>query len=193
MRLPHIIAIVGSPGAGKSTLQRVLFQSLGIVPVDDSRPLRLAAMELYGLSWDDVSTQAGKARTIDVCGETKTVRALMGELGCYLEEKHGDFFFPEVALRRMNLDTSHDTSYSFASVRGAQPTFYKNRGGLVVEVRKPGAVIEFPFDKYDRSCIDGVVENSDSASERDLIEQFISVADRFQSLEATSSPLLAIM
>jgi len=62
--MPKLIALCGYPQAGKSKLQEIIATHWGATPQDDARILRDAAKVLYGLSEDDVSTQAGKARTV---------------------------------------------------------------------------------------------------------------------------------
>ena len=57
-------------------------------------------MELYGLSWEDVATQEGKRREIEVCGQRYTVRQILGDLGCLLEDKYGSQINPELAVRK---------------------------------------------------------------------------------------------
>ncbi len=129
-------------------------------------------MSLYGLTWDMVSTQSGKRTSVEVCGAISTVRELMGELGCLLEAKHGEFFFPEQAMRHIaRLDPEARRCFSFASVRGRQPVFYRERGGIVLEVRSPGRDVHFHFDSFDKSVVDGVILNAPGMGDEEIIRQ----------------------
>lgn len=160
------IALCGAPGSGKSTVQRHLQTTYGVVPVDDGFPCRDIAVRHFGLGWDDVNTQAGKLRTVILPGGKKMeVRKLLGAIGNKLEDIAGDAFIPEAAIQRVrNVDAS---AFSFGSVRRDQGWVYKNHGGIVVEVKRPGHGIVNPFDWYDLTPVDYVVHNT--GSERELL------------------------
>lgn len=156
---PRYVALCGAPGAGKSTVAERLAYHFGGVIVDDGLPLRQAAMKLYGLSWEDVSTQEGKAREVMVCGEIFTVRQLLGDLGNMLEAFYGDQFMPEraLALTKLRPDAPF---YIFPSCRKNQGLTYRREGGFVVEVARPGHQPVNDFDHYDRSLVNMCIFNN---------------------------------
>lgn len=154
----RFIALCGYPKAGKSEVQKIITQRYGLASVDDSRPLRDAAMHLYGLSEWHVSTQEGKSTLIRIGDEEVPVRKLMGDLGDYLETRD-PFHFPRLAVAtcRARRD-SH--AFVFASVRKNQPLFFRDTGeALIIEVTRQGCAPLAPFDEYERSCIDFTIPN----------------------------------
>ena len=163
MAKPTCIAICGYPRAGKSTLQDILEQSFGVLPFDDALVIREAAMAVYGLDLERVSTQAGKASAISVGGRSFTVRELLGQLGNFLIDAHGTQFKPQAALRRAR-EFARERElvapvFSFASVRLDEARSYSDAGGLVVEVRRPGCSASRPEDDFDRSLVDLILHN----------------------------------
>lgn len=162
MRLPHLIALCGKPGSGKSEVQKILWEKHKVVPVDDGHVLRAFAMNL-GLSRDDVYTQDGKKRHTEILGKTWRNRDILGTVGDKLEEMFGKHIMPYIGTR--NLDAS--TSYSFGSVRRDQGRFYQSLGGIVIEVvnsyAKPS---DFEFDAYDKSIVDHSIMNDVAPHER---------------------------
>lgn len=172
MRLPKLFAIVGVPLAGKTTVQKILFEKHGVLPVDDAEPLRSIAMRHFGLTYDDCYTQAGKKRRSLVVDQEYEHRVILGEIGDALEQKFGDFILPWMATRSL----PDDKSYSFGSVRRTQPLFYASKGGIVIEVQNPLArPTGNAWDEYDRAAIDYVIRNdglarglSHAAALRDL-------------------------
>lgn len=154
---PRLIALCGAPEVGKSTVQKALASLYGVRICDDGRLLRDAAMALYGFTEDMVTTQAGKAMIVDVCGRKDTVRTFMGELGCAIEAMHGTSFFPYQTLEGLKreygpaLETA--PRLSFGSVRRDQPWFFREQGALVIEIVGPGSDRPVgPYDRYDASA-----------------------------------------
>jgi hypothetical protein len=152
------IALCGAPKTGKSEVQRIIARRYGYIAIDDSLPLRQATQALYGLSSWHVSTQEGKSSLVPVGGAEKTVRKLMGDLGTFLEERD-PYYFPRQAV--MRAERAHPGGrFVFASVRGAQPVFFKQTGtALVIEVVRRGCKIVHDFDRYDRKPVRLTIEN----------------------------------
>lgn len=153
-----IIGICGHPQHGKSTAQRFL-EPLGVRPVDDSEPLRRLTMERYGLTWDDVSTQAGKAKVI-YSGDHRayiTVRQAIGDLGKVYEAEHGPNYWIERAISAVGGDSS---PVSFGSVRMGQAHAIREAGGWVIALRDPRRPNStHDFDQYDLDGVDRFVLN----------------------------------
>lgn len=159
MKLPHIIAICGHPGSGKSEVQKFLREEYGVVPVDDAEPLRQFAIDNLGMTFEDVTTQDGKGRITRILDTDWVNRTALGMLGAALEELFGNDIMPWMATR----DLDPAKSYSFGSVRMRQGHFYRRKGGMVLEVIRPG-VQPSPkhFDQYDERAVTHVVLNSGS-------------------------------
>lgn len=172
MNLPPIIAICGYPKAGKSTVQNILADLYDVVPLDDGLPLREIAMDYLGLTRDQVTTQEGKAETVMLNGTPWIVRDVLGQLGNAMEEKFGGDVIPLMAVNRFGLDRTGSIdrrqSVSFASVRRQQGWFWRKRGALVIEVRRPGAEMGAEFNAYDPLAAHYTLDNS--GSETDLAE-----------------------
>lgn len=159
-----LIGLCGYPESGKSTVQEILYRLFGAEPQDDGLPLRGACMSLYGLSWEDVSTQEGKRRITTICGVEHENRALLGHLGNLLEGFYGDQVIPEMALRaalaEQALNFYQPPALSFGSVRKNQGLTYKKHGGIVVEIVRDGTAPRYDFDHYDRSLVDVTIINN---------------------------------
>jgi hypothetical protein len=169
MKTPLYVALCGAPGAGKTTVADLLVERYDGFLVDDGKPLREAAMALYGLSWWHVSTQEGKATTRTVCGKTFTVRQLLGDLGNLLEGFYGQQFMPERALAQVD-DTV--PLYVFPSCRKTQGLTYLKHGGIVVEITRPGHVPVNDFDRYDQSLVTyRIVNDGDLAALQERVTQ----------------------
>lgn len=177
---PRYVALCGAPKAGKNAVADLLIDRYGGHLIDDGAPLRHAAMALYGLSHDDVYTQAGKAREIQVCGKTFTVRQLLGDLGNLLEGFYGEQFMPERAISQIE-HNPRIPFYIFSSVRKTQGLTYLKHGGIVVEVKRPGFEPVHDFDHYDKSLVGYTIDNDggpDDWKER-LEGRVISLFDPF--------------
>lgn len=154
--LPRFIALCGNPKSGKSEVQKILHRHFGYEPVDDGHVLRQFAVEKLGLSWDDVQTQEGKARFTEILGKTWQNRDILGTLGNQLEDMFGEQIMPFIATR----STQPGGLYSFGSVRKTQGHFFKQHGGIVIEVCNPLAgPSPFAFDKFDASAVDHKIYN----------------------------------
>lgn len=159
-----LVALCGYPGAGKSTVQEIISRRFGIEPQDDGLPLRRIAMEMWGLSWEDVFTQLGKKKSIVICGKPYSIRQVLGDLGQILENYFGEQVVPEAALR-CAFEQYTSTSYpvpgiSFGSVRKTQGLTYRKRGGYVIEVFRPGCVANYAFDEYDKKLVNVTINNT---------------------------------
>lgn len=158
-----MIALCGAPGAGKTEVQAYLAQTYGVHPVDDGHPLRDFAVRHLGLSAGDVLTQAGKASVrVFPGGRHLRVREALGELGNRIEELFGPDAIPEMAYNwaKHHAQVSRCAGYSFGSVRRQQGRFYGERGAVVVEIVRPGCVIENEFDEYDPTLASLTIYNN---------------------------------
>lgn len=150
-------ALCGAPEAGKSEVQKTLERLYGIKALDDSRGLRDAAMILYGLSEEDVTTQSGKRRLVAIGSETLPVRVILGRLGDYLEA-NDPLHIPRMA-RRFAETQYGDRQVSFGSIRKNQAQVFQDDESLVIEVVRPGVKAKNSFDLYDRSLVDVTIIN----------------------------------
>lgn len=155
-----IIGLCAQPQHGKTTAQRFL-EMLGVTPVDDSEPLRRATMERYGLSWDDVSTQQGKASLVarPDYGDIVPVRQAIGDLGKEYESEHGPNYWVERAIASL----APGSLVSFGSVRMTQGRAIKMAGGVVFALsdpRRPSS--PYDFDQFDESVVDRWIINDGS-------------------------------
>jgi hypothetical protein len=160
MTSPRIIALCGNPEAGKSEVQKILVERYGAVAIDDGWPMRDFAIRHLGLSYEDVTTQEGKAETVELYGRRFTVRQLLGELGNKLEELFGE---DVLALMSAQYLSSHASGklYCAGSVRRKQGYIWKSIGGVVVKIENPLAKPSgFEFDEFDEGAIDFVIENN---------------------------------
>ncbi|GLQ53578.1 hypothetical protein [Devosia nitrariae] len=156
MEFPRLIGICGHPGSGKSEVQRILQSAFGYEPADDGWPLRDIAIRHFGLSLDDVTTQAGKCRWTSVTGSRMQHRDILGRLGNALEHAFGHQIMPWLACQ--SLDPGR--RYSFGSVRRDQGKVYKALGGAVIGVRRLGVgPSEFEFDRFSEEIVDVWIEN----------------------------------
>lgn len=156
-----LIALCGYPNSGKSTVQTILTEEYGVIPIDDGRALRDIAKITLGLTEDDVTTQEGKTKTVTVLGREMSVRDYLGRIGSALETEFGDWIVPEIHARACD----PNKHYSFGSVRRDQGHFYRAQGGLVVEIRRDGAKPLVPADLYDPAPIRYTIFNNGSLEE----------------------------
>ncbi|TAJ97133.1 MAG: hypothetical protein EPO41_03840 [Reyranella sp.] len=162
-----LIALCGAPGAGKTEVQAYLQKHYGVIPVDDGHPLRDFAVRHLGLTHSDVSTQDGKASLRAFPGGRHMfVREALGELGNRIEEVFGPDAIPEMAynwvIRNANRGWASNECYCFGSVRRQQGRFYKSKGAVVVEIKRPGHEPVNEFDRYDASLADFTINNDSS-------------------------------
>ena len=181
MNFKRFIAICGYPDAGKSTVQRIMQDRYKIVAIDDGAALRRGAMAMFGLSEQHVTTSEGKSAKVIIDGKEMTVRQILGDLGCALEDKFGENIVPALTLAGLGpIDKSVDI-FSFGSVRKGQGAFYRERGGIVVEVVREGTRPSSDFDEYDRSVVDFTINNGtvdEPAAEQILVGQIDLVLER---------------
>lgn len=160
MNKPLLVALCGVPKSGKSEIQKILCEEFNILIQDDGWILRDFGMQLFGLTLEDVTTQAGKMREIEIDGKMRTVRWMLGELGNSLEAKFGEHVIPNWAIRNAIADKRPSFGHSFGSVRKTQGWAYKNAGGIVVEIVRPGVELTgHNFDTYDRGAVDFTFRN----------------------------------
>lgn len=163
---PLLIAICGNPTAGKSEAQKILQREYGIVPFDDGRVLRDIAKQLFELTEEQVTTQAGKLEYVEIGGREWQVRDILGSLGNIIEEKFGQQAIPSVSIRRAfehwsdNKETTFHCGYSFGSVRKTQGKSYRQHDGIVVEIVREGVgPSKYDFDQYDPSYVSLTIRN----------------------------------
>jgi hypothetical protein len=168
-----IVGICGYPLHGKTTAQGFLESSLGFKTLDDSLPIREMAMDRWKLTWDQVSTQEGKASTIQAFDTEMTVREAMGRLGKVMENLQGDNYWIDCALRKLHWPI--DKRVSFGSVRMSQGRSIKNAGGMVIAIidpRKP--MSHHDFDQFDYDYVDVMIMNDGTIGEfRDTLIQSV--------------------
>lgn len=155
---PQFIALCGAPETGKSTVADYMAARYSGRVVDDGKVLREACRALYGLSHEDVYTQEGKTRTKLVGGREFSHRQLLGDLGSLLEGFYGQQFMPERAIESI-LWPKTAPFFLFPSCRKTQGITYLERGGVVVELTRPGYVAVNDFDKYDHSRVTFTLTN----------------------------------
>lgn len=167
--LPPIIGICGFPTHGKTTVQGFL-ELIGVEARDDGDILRKKVAEEFDLSWEDVSTQEGKAKKIiGLDGQPTTIRKLLGDYGKVLEAKHGINYIAKEAIRVLSEERKASKSIqaaSFGSIRMNQPAAYKEAGGFIIEVLNPnGPLPVYDFDHFDRDYVDVQIINDGNLSD----------------------------
>ncbi|WP_116654012.1 hypothetical protein [Pelagibacterium sediminicola] len=151
LHLPRLIGICGHPGAGKSDVQNALEKHFHYTPTDDGQPLRAIAIDQFGLSHDDVYTQAGKHCHSTIDGRYIQHRDVLGRIGNALETQLGENLL--AWLETKNLDPSN--RYSFGSVRRQQGVVYRALGGVILGIRRPSVEpSRYEFDRFDESLVD---------------------------------------
>lgn len=170
---PRFVALCGYPKAGKSTVAEFLAQRYGAHLVDDGMPLREACRAAYDLSWEDVYSQEGKVRTLEVCGKIYTHRQLLGDLGDMFKDRYGEFWIPEQAMRKVERSADDFPFYIFPGCRGKQGEFYQSHGGVVIEILRDGCVAENDFDRYEQSLVQHTLLNYGTTEE--LFQQAIEL------------------
>lgn len=172
-----LIALCGSPGSGKSLVQHILQEKWNIQPIDDGRIIRDLVKRAFRLEELDVSTQEGKRNWYDLRGaggdkDFLTVRQLLGKLANGMETEFGEHIVPKLTIDEYCVPSIHNR-FSFGSVRRNQGWFYKEQGGIVVEVKRD-LEIHNDFDLYDPYAIDYVLDNSGSIQDlRDQIDNIL--------------------
>ena len=164
-----LIALCAAPGAGKSTVQKILHEEFDICPVDDGRVLRDIAIQCFGLTEDQVSTIDGKRSYVQFLNQEWQVRQILGEIGRSLENIFSEHIVPHLTIKKYCLDPNKN--YSFGSVRRSQPEYFNEVGGLVVEIVRYGFVPKYDFDEY-HGRINLTIDNNGTLDE--LRSQVIS-------------------
>jgi hypothetical protein len=135
-------------------------------------------MDIFGLSWEQVSTQEGKASHTTICDHPFQVRDLLGSLGNMLEDKFGSQILPEAALKYA-LAEHPGKKYVYASVRKNQARTFKEAGGICIEVKRPGCEWSgYDFDLYDQSLVDFTINNDGTI--KDLRAEVLGVLGQLE-------------
>jgi hypothetical protein len=164
MQKRKLIALCGAPKAGKSEVQKYLQEKYQVVPVDDGRPLRDFAYSHLGLGWDDVTTQAGKAKTVILPGgQPMNVREILGGIGNALEKVFGDDILIHMALNHIR--HAAGDAFCFSSVRRSQAAVIRREGGLVIGIERPGCPIVHDFDHFDQALVDMWIHNTGTTAD----------------------------
>jgi energy-coupling factor transporter ATP-binding protein EcfA2 len=173
--VPKIIALCGNPTSGKSKAAEIINHLYGHELADDGLPLRKMAMDYLGLSAKQVFTQEGKLEKVTINGREWQVREILGEIGNAFEEKFGGDIIPI-----MSHNARPKGAYSvFGSVRREQGLYWRNQGGLVLEIINPLAgPSKFEFDTYNNAYCHAQIQNdglarglSPQAAAADLAEK----------------------
>jgi hypothetical protein len=180
---PPVIGLVGFPTHGKSTAQRFL-SHMGVEARDDAEVLRQRVMDEYNLTLEDVTTQAGKLKTVSgINGEPMTVRQLLGDYGqIFGEQLYGPNYWVELALQKLREDRV-EHPVSFGSLRRSQPAAVKAAGGYIIEIldpRKPVGPLHY-FDEFDRDDVDVIVFND--SNEGDLAVRMLQAVQPYLQLD----------
>jgi energy-coupling factor transporter ATP-binding protein EcfA2 len=177
--LPKIIALCGHPTSGKTTAAEIINDIYGHEVADDGRPLRMIAIDYFGLTHEQVFTQEGKLEEVELNGRIWTVREILGEIGNAFEEKFGGDIIPI-----MSHNARPKGSYStFGSVRREQGRYWKKHGALVLEIVNPLAgPSKYEFDTYNASYADHQIANdglarglSKEEARADLAEKIVAI------------------
>lgn len=153
---PLVIALCGHPQSGKSEAQRILEWRYGAIPVDDGWPMRDFAIRHLGLSIEDVTTQEGKAKWVELAGKRVQVRWILGEFGNAIEAMFGPDAIPTISARSLE----PGKLYCVGSMRRMQGRVWRAIGGLTVKIDNPIAKPSpYEFDWFDESLVDVVLEN----------------------------------
>ena len=140
------IAICGAPGAGKSTVQKILYDEFSVHPVDDGRILRDIAIQSFGLTEEQVTSEQGKNSYIEFLNQKWQIRQILGEIGKSLENIFSEHIIPHLTIQKHCVNEKHN--YSFGSVRRSQPQYFNKIGGIVIEVIRKGCTPKYDFDEY---------------------------------------------
>lgn len=172
---PRHIAICGHAGVGKSEVQTILQNRYGVIPIDSRAVMCRLMMESLGLP---VSThRASLGREARILGKTWTGHEILNSVGAALEALFGPHIVPFIATRHLP-----PFIHSFSGVRGSQGAFYKNAGGVVIEIVRPGLEASCAFDDYDRSLVDLFITNDGTIEQ--LRDRVIAIFDRLIPVRA---------
>jgi hypothetical protein len=153
---PQIIALCGNPTSGKTEASLIINEVYGHEVADDGRPLRMIAIDYFGLTHDQVFTQEGKLEKVTINGREWIVREILGEIGNAFEEKFGGDIIP-IMSHNARPKGSRST---FGSVRREQGRYWKEQGALVLEIVNPLAgPSPYEFDTYNPAYADHQIQN----------------------------------
>jgi hypothetical protein len=179
-----MIGICGYPQHGKSTAQRFL-ALLGVEPRDDAEALRRGAMEAFGLTHEQVTTQEGKAQFCEAFGQRMTVRQALGDYGQVYERKYGPNYWVEMAVEQLRAERV-TTPISFGSLRRSQCSVIKDNGGFVLEILAPDRPIsKHAFDEYDRDYVDIQIINDGTLL--DLATRTLIAASEYLKIDGATA------
>ena len=168
-KTPKLVALCGSPGSGKTTVAQLLALRYDGVMVDDAQILRQSCMTIYGLTYEQVSTQEGKSGFININNEPVQIRKLLGDMGKYLEAAHGSEIIAELAIAKCNLNNDVPF-YVFGSCRKNQGRSYQRNGGIVVHVDGTSPTSIYDFDVWNNDLVQIVIPNKGTLLElRDAV------------------------
>lgn len=160
--LPKHIAVCGMPKSGKTAIAGILSSHFNYLPIDDGLILRRAAPIIFGFNDEYPYSQFGKSQSVDTPAGEQEVRKILGDLGNLLESHYGESMMPWAAMREAQkfVDKHLGARFVYPSCRKTQGKYYKEAGGLVIEVIRPGIEPSvYEFDQYDPTYIDHTIHN----------------------------------
>ncbi len=159
------IGLCGWPGAGKDEVAAIMQKQYDYQPIDDGLCLRQAIPYLFGFERTLPYTREGKDTVIETVAGPRTVRDLLGTVGGLMENEYGTGFMPHAAMRnaQVQFEQTGQTLFVFSSVRKDQPWHYKEQGGKIIQINRPGVKPSpHPFDAWDEASVDAVIDNNGS-------------------------------
>lgn len=166
-------------------MAEMMTKQFGHKIVDTGLPLRQIAMQHLGLTKKQVFTQEGKASYVSLCGQKIQVRDILGRLGEQFERSFGDHITPYMTHMK------HGTESFIVdpSCRRNQGLFWKNLGGIIIEIRNPDAPPSpYAFDSYDQSLVDFHIDNDGLSKGMTRLEALLDlsnkISDLFESFKA---------
>lgn len=159
----NIVALCGWPKSGKTSMAEYLRDTQGYKIIDDGLILRNFVHVAFQVPMDSLYTPEGKARTIEILGKTWEIRKILGQVGNKLEELFGENIMADIAMRQarmMHAFTGYN-KFVFPSVRKTQGQLYKQEGGLIVKMDRPGyGDSGNDFDRFDQEIVDMTIMNT---------------------------------
>lgn len=183
---PRYIALVGYESSSKLMVQRILARIYNIVPIDIADIVNRLVVKDIGALPTDIYTGSG-AKQPAVWGDGSPVvnretglamswGQVAWEIGRKLEELLGPDALPLIATAR----TNSKLVYSFVSVKDKQGWFFKERGGIVVEVAG-GFPTGSAFDSWDATSVTFSIRDVGSPGDlrSEVVRLFDSILDPF--------------
>jgi hypothetical protein len=175
--LPRLIALCGNPDSGKSTAAELLRDHYGYEIADDGAPARQIAMDYFGLSHDQVYTQAGKLEFIPINNRRWQVRDVLGQLLNVFEHTFGMDIVPQMVMRGFD----PEKRYVMPSVRRNQGLYWRAQGALVIEVVNPAAPPSpYEFDAFNPEAVQERVNNNGLFRELHPVEARAELLDELR-------------